>query len=356
MCTMAKAKKAIKTSPKKSLPSEIRMAVIGYGGAFNMGKAHASWGQAAPGFRFVAACDIDPARAAAAAEDFPGIETYTDVDTMLRKCDFDLVTIVTPHNTHAPLAIQCARAGKHVVVEKPMCITTQEGTDMIAAAKKAGTCLTVFHNRRHDGDYLAVKEIVDKGMIGDVFKVEMCMGGYDAPGTWWRSDKAISGGAFYDWGAHILDWLLHVVPQRIEHVMGYFHKLVWHQMTNEDHVHAVIKFVNGATADVQLSTIQRIGKPRWRILGTKGAIVDTGQGKFHVVTELKGMVVEMDVPYRQSSWQNFYDNLSAHLLKGKPLEVTPESARRVIAIMEAAEVSSQTGQPQPVPYDDTLHL
>jgi predicted dehydrogenase len=67
-------------------------------------------------------------------------------------------------------------------------------------------------------------------------------------------------------------------------------------------------------------------------------------------------VTDMEIPYKESSWQNFYDNLSAHLLKGKPLEVTPESARRVIAIMEAAEKSSETGQPQAIPFEEELYL
>jgi predicted dehydrogenase len=337
----------------RSKLKEVRMAVIGYGGAFNMAKAHAHWASQG-GIKLVAACDVDPARAAAAAEDFPGIATYTDVARMLKQSEFELAVIVTPHNTHADIAVQCAKAGRHVVVEKPMCITVAEADAMIAAAKKAGTALTVFHNRRHDGDYLALKEIVDKGLIGDVFKVEMYMGGYGRPGDWWRSDKAISGGAFYDWGAHMLDWCLHIVGQRISHVMGYFHEnLVWTHVSNEDHVHALIKFESGATADVQLSSIQRIGKPRWRVLGTKGAVEDLGD-KFRVVTEIKGITTDMTVPYKKAEWDKmpFYVNLAKHLRQGAPLEVTAESARRPIAICEAAEIASKTGLPQAILHED----
>jgi len=329
----------------------VRSAVIGYGGAFNMGKAHAEWMNAAPGLQTVAVCDIDPSRTDMARADLPDIETYNSVAEMLSKADIDLVTIVTPHNTHAPLALQCLKAGKHVVSEKPFCITVKEATAMIEAARAAGVTLTTFHNRRHDGDFKAIKSVIDKGMIGDVFHIEMYMGGYGHPGTWWRADKKISGGAFYDWGAHVVDWTLNLVPGPIESVMGYFHKLVWLDATNEDQVRAIVKFANGCVADIQQSGIARVGKARWRILGTKGAIEDFGNGQFHLVTEIDGIVVDSQVKYFDSDWNSFYINLGAHLCEGAPLEVTPESARRVIGVIETAEKSSKSGKAEKVPYE-----
>ncbi|MFH1009223.1 MAG: Gfo/Idh/MocA family oxidoreductase [Candidatus Latescibacterota bacterium] len=326
-------------------------AVIGYGPAFNMGKAHCGWINDTEGLEIVAVCDLDPARMVAAAADFPGIATYTDVAKMLQDDGIDLVTVVTPHNTHAPLAIQCLKAGKHVILEKPMCITGAEATEMIHAAKESGVMLSVFHNRRHDGDYAAIKEVVDKGLIGDVFQVETGGGGYGKPGNWWRSDKRISGGAFYDWGAHFVDWVLNLVPGKVVGVTGFFHNLVWHEVTNEDHVHAVIRFDSGAVADVQLSQIARIGRPRWRILGTKGAILDTGGGSFTVSTVVEGIETEMTVKYKQGDWPSYYTNIAAHLIRGEELEVKPEEGRRVIAVIETAEKSAASGKTEPVPYE-----
>lgn len=333
---------------KSSKP--IRCAVIGYGGAFNMGKAHAEWMNAA-GLQTVAVCDLDPTRTESAKTDLPGVETYTDVAVMLKTADIDLCTIVTPHNTHAPLALQCLEAGKHVVSEKPFCITVKEATAMIEAAKAAKVTLTTFHNRRHDGDFKAIKDVIDRGLIGDVFHIEMYMGGYGHPGTWWRANKKISGGAFYDWGAHVVDWTLNLVPGPIESVTGYFHKLVWMDQTNEDQVRGIIKFKNGCVADIQQSTIARVGKARWRILGTKGAIEDNGGGQFRLVTELEGLPVDTQVKYFDSDWNSFYVNLAKHLYEGAPLEVTPESARRVIGVIETAEKSSKSGKAEKVPYE-----
>lgn len=329
---------------------KVKCAVVGYGGAFNMGKAHAQWMNDTGRMVTVAACDIDKARMDEAAKDYPGIQTYTDVDKMLAKTDAELVVIITPHNTHAELALKALNAGKHVVLEKPMCITVDEATAMIEAAKKAGVTLTVFHNRRHDGDFMAIKEVVEKGLVGEVFHIEAYIGGYGHPGHWWRANKEISGGCMYDWGAHFLDWILNLIPEKMESVTGFFHKRVWHDVTNEDQTQAIIRFKNGAMADLQVSSIARAGKPRWRILGTKGAIVDDCGGSFKLSIEVKGMPVETTVKYKESTWPEYYTNLAAHLLDGKLLEVTPESSRRTIAVIETAEKSAKSGKAEPVPF------
>lgn len=327
----------------------IRFGVIGYGGAFNMGKAHGD--QAAnAGMPLTAVCDLDPARTDQAKQDFPGIYTSNDVDRFLAEAPMDLVTIITPHNTHAELCIKASQAGKHVITEKPMCITTDEATRMIEAAKGAGKMLSVYHNRRWDGDFMAIRKTVQSGVIGDVFSVEMYMGGYGHPGHWWRSDKKISGGNFYDWGAHIVDWLLHIVNKPVVDVTGIFQKRVWNDVTNEDHTQAIIRFEDNVWADVQLSSIARAGKPRYRILGTKGAITDSWGGHFTLATEMDGLVTEAKVNYMEGDWNAYYKNIAAHLSEGAELVVTPESARRIISVIETAEKSAKEGRALVPPY------
>lgn len=332
-------------------PKQVNCAVIGYGGAFNMGLHHANAINAVEGMRVVAACDIDRARTKQAARDLPGIRTYDSVAELLKDDDVDLCVVILPHNIHAEVCIQCSKAGKHVVVEKPMCITVKEATAMIQAAEKTEKMLTVFHNRRHDGDFRALLAAVGKGLIGQVFHVEMFGGGYQRPRDWWRADKEISGGAFYDWGAHYLDWLLHIIPEKMDYVTGHFHKLVWHKMTNEDHVEAIIRFRNGAVANVQQSTIAAAGKPRWRVLGTEGAILDAG-GHFMLSTFKDGIPVQGAIPYAEGTHQLYYQNIADHLLRGKELDVKPEQARRVIAVMECAEKSHLTGKAVKVPHEE----
>lgn len=327
--------------PRKPL----RAGVIGYGGAFNMGRMHLEGLRDAAGFEPVAVCEIDANRRRVAEQENPGIRTFANVPAMLNRSNVELVVLITPHNTHAKLAVQCLEAGRHVITEKPFCITVKEADEMIAAAKRNRRMLSVFHNRRWDGDYLALKDVIARGLIGEVFHIEACMSNYHHPGYWWRSDKKISGGAFYDWGAHICDWILGLVPSKMTEISGYFQdKRVWHDVTNEDHCRATIRFANGCSADIELSHVAAIGKRRWRILGTLGAIRSLDDKTFEVVSYKEGVRLESKVSALEWDWKAYYRNIGDHLLLGEPLAVTAESARRVIGLIETAERSSRKGR------------
>jgi len=309
-----------------------------------MGKRHGESMHLTGRMKLAAVCDLDPARTEQAKQDFPGIETFNDPRDVFAHDGIDLVTVITPHNTHAELAVGALRSGKHAIVEKPMCITVDEADAMISAARARNLMVTVFHNRRWDGDFQALKEIVDQGLIGDVFHVEMCGGNYGHPGTWWRSNKEISGGAFYDWGAHYVDWLLNLIDSPVEQIIGFTQKRMWMDVTNEDHVHSIIRFKNGAVADITMSHLDRAPKPRWRVLGTKGAVISHDK-YFEVRTDVDGVAASTQVPYKKSNWDAFYENIAAHLLDGAPLVVTPEAGRRVIQVLEGTGISAATGQP-----------
>lgn len=320
----------------------VRCGVIGYGGAFNMGKTHADAITRIEGLELTAVCDLDPARTAAAQADFPHVETFNDVSRLLRKKDLDLVVLVTPHNTHAALSVRASRAGKHVITEKPMCLNTREADAMIAAARKTGVLLSVFHNRRWDGDYLALRKLIADGLIGEVFQVELFGGNYGHPGWWWRSDKAISGGCLYDWGAHFIDWILNLIPSPATSVTGSFQKRVWHGVTNEDHTVAMIRFENGALATAEISSLAAAPKDRWRVLGTLGAATmkdysDTG---WTLTSHSGGAQISGKVPFQKGDWDAYYRNIADHLTMGEELAVKAEEARRTIAVIEAAEKSA----------------
>ena len=330
----------------------IRGAVLGYGAAFNMGKAHANMMARTEGIHCVAVCDIDESRTDAAKQDFPGIRTYNTVEELIADDAVDLVANVLPHSLHGAPTVACLNAGKHVVVEKPMCITIAEATEMITAAEENGVMLSVHHNRRWDADFWTLRELVHAGVIGKVFNVEMWGGGYGRPNpNWWRSVKAVSGGQFYDWGAHYLDWLLNIIEAPMINVTGFYQpNLVWDDISNEDHVQAIIRFADGCMANIQMSNIARINGPRWKLRGSHGAIV-SGDGQFKVLSEVEGQPKERMVGFDGRPGPSYYENIVAHLNDGTPLLVTPESARRVIAVMDLAEKSSKTHQAETVPYE-----
>lgn len=322
----------------------LKVGTVGYSDLFSMGKLHLDSLQQA-GFEPVAVCELVERHRKRAEEEYPGVKSYASLTRMLKQSDVELLVIITEHNKHAKLAVQCLEAGRDVVTEKPFSITVKEADTMIAAARKANRMLSVFHNRRWDGDYMTIRDIVNRGLIGEVFHVEAFMGGYSHPGYWWRSDKKISGGEFYDWGAHICDWVLNLIPSKMREVSGHFQeKQVWHDVTNEDHCSAMVRFDNGASALIEWSHLAAVGKRRWRILGTLGGIEDLGDGKFRVVTHKDGLDYSGEIAYHESDWHAYYRNVADHLVFGDTLAVTPESARRVIALIETAEKSSRAGK------------
>lgn len=331
-----------------------RVGTIGYGGAFNMGKTHLQSLAKNAGFIPAAVCDADEKRTEVAATDFPGIERYTKVSEMLAKAKLDLVIIITPHDSHADLAVQCLKAGVGVVVEKPMAITTEEVSRMIAAAKSKKAFLSTFHNRRWDGDYLALKKIIAEGIIGPVYRIEAGFNGYGKQGTWWRSKKKISGGLLYDWGAHFTDWILGIVPGQLSEVTGFQRKNPeWKDYDNEDHSEAHYRFANGTLASLTISQLAAVDKPRWTILGEKGSIVHNGgwdeNGFWIVKKSIDGRMFETKVKFEKSDWDGYYRNVAAHLTKGEKLAVTPESAARVICALHSADVSAHKGGKAIVP-------
>jgi predicted dehydrogenase/type 1 glutamine amidotransferase len=329
-----------------TMPSAVvRCGLLGYGPAFNMGKGHAGWIDATPGMQTIAMCDASPARVEAAKSELPGLQGYfTDLAEMLKMDALDLVVNILPHNLHYPTTMQCLEAGKHVVLEKPFCITVAQANSMIDLARTRGKMLSLFHNRRWDGDYLTIRDLIDRGLIGEVFHIECGQAGYNHPGFWWRSDKEVSGGVMYDWGAHFLDWILNMVPSEITQVMGNFQKRVWHAVTNEDFGQAYIRFANGVTADYITSSINASSRPKWRINGTLGAI-EQNWGDITLTTFANGVKQESTVKVTLPGYGSveYYRNVADHLLLGEELSVKPEQARRVIGVIEAAMDSSARG-------------
>ena len=330
--------------------SDIRVGVIGYGGAFNMGLGHLKEMEKA-GMTPVAVCEVDAERLKVAETDFPSIQTYSTVADMLRKSDVNLVTIITPHNTHAKLALQCLKAGRHVVCEKPLAITTAECDAMIAAAKKSGVVLSTYHNRHWDGWILrAVEQIKEKKVIGDIYRVEARMGSRALPGDWWRTSRTISGGILYDWGVHLLEYSLQLIDSDITEVAGFSKtgywapKTKWKKDTNEDEAEAVVRFRNGAWLTLNITSLDSNAKPGFlEITGTEGSYVMDWSGYTIHKRDGQNYSLEQGAHY-PNAWEKFYCNIADHLTKGAKLVITPEWSRRPIHILDLAAQSAKKGR------------
>lgn len=332
--------RAIAWTTGENLPDKtISCGVLGYGG---MGRFHIEKINQTPGLSVIAVCDIDPQRIELAKQEHPNLKGYfTNLDEMLAMSELDLVFIVVPHNAHAQATVKCLEAGKHVVVEKPMCLTVEEANTMIDKAREKHCMLSVFHNRRWDSDYVLIKDIISRGLIGEIFHIEASNEGYGHPGFLWRSDKEISGGIMYDWGSHFIDWILNLVPSKITQIMGDFQKRVWHSISNEDYGQVTIHFENGVTAEYTISNISAIARPKWRILGTLGAI-EASWDEVRLVSYASGIRQDSILkPGHSGAWGEYYRNIADHLLMREELIVKPEQARRVVGVIEAAQKSAQ---------------
>lgn len=336
--------------------SDIKVGVVGYGGAFNMGKKHLEEMTQA-GMTPFAVCEVDPERLKVAEDDFPGIETYGSLKAMLKQSDVNLLVHITPHNLHFPLAMQCVKAGKHVVTEKPFVVTTAEADKLIAEAKKQKVMVSTYHNRHWDGHILrAVKEVAEKKTIGEVYKVEAHMGGYGMPREWWRSSQSVSGGILYDWGVHLLEYSLQIIPSEVTEVSGYAQSGYWPTLMKashpwkkdciDDEATAVVRFKNGAFINLSISQLRSDPKPNQiSFFGTKGAYaINFNEGWTVRKANRSGKLVEKTGKHPAGKQHLFYKNIAEYMTGQAKLIITPEWARRPIHILDLAGKSAKLGR------------
>jgi scyllo-inositol 2-dehydrogenase (NADP+) len=338
----------------------LRTGLIGYGASQQHGRRHGTYMRAA-GLELAAVCDLDPNQRSAAQADFPGVDTFAELDAMLAR-DIDLITIVTPNHTHPALAIRCLEAGKHVVVDKPFCFTVAQADAMIELARRRGVMLSVFYNRRRDGNYLTIQRLVGEGALGEVYEAKFASASARPHPVPWRNEKASSGGLlYYAYGPHAVDWILKLVPGRVEGVDAYYYSRRPGTGANEDHVRVLMRFQGGRVGDISISQLDLASQPFWQIAGTEGTIVDSARGvldgygapfppvapapgSLTLIQRRAGEMRRQELPYADSAWGRYYVDVAEHLLRAGPPPVSLDDARRSTAVMEAAERSAVTGK------------
>ncbi len=270
--------------------------------------------------------------------------------------DVGLVVVGTPPVAHAAEVLAALAAGKDVVCEKPFALRVDEVDRMIDEAAALGRVLTVYQSRRWDPDYMALRDVVRSGGIGDLFYMESFIGGYSHPCGFWHSHEPISGGTIYDWGSHYFDWILQLFPDAVRTVSAHAHKRVWHDVTNSDQVRVDLTFASGAEASFLQSDIAGAMKPKWYVLGTRGAVVGEWRDEpvpadhparvkvFRPAEGGRSHEEILSLPARDE--HGFYRNLADHLAWDEPLAVTAAEARRTVAVMESSARSMASGGAQ----------
>ena len=253
------------------MADDLRVVLLGYGLAGR--HFHAPLIRLVDGLSLAAVVTKDPERADAASEDNPSTSVLPAVDDVWSRADeFDLVVIATANRAHLPLARAAIKAGLPVIVDKPLCRTSAEAIALRDEADAARVPVTVFQNRRWDGDFLALRQAVAAGRLGTVHRFESRFERWRVePKGYWREsgDPEDLGGLLYDLGSHLVDQALQLLgPVRTVHA-EVRRVRPWAEV--DDDAFVALTHESGAVSHLSMSAVAAAPGPRFRVLGTKGA-------------------------------------------------------------------------------------
>jgi predicted dehydrogenase len=318
-------------------PAPIRTAVVGFGLSGRV--FHAPLVAADPGYSLDVIATSDPGRQAAAAEQYPGVKTVPDGDALLAlAADLDLVVLGTPPATHYPLAKAALEAGLDVVVDKPFAVTSGQGQELVALAEQLGRVLTVFQNRRWDGDYLTVKALLDRGVLGEVTRFESRFERWSPEvAKAWKAEAtaADGGGVLFDLGTHLLDQALQLF--------------------------VIVRHESGVLSHHWMNMLCAQQGPRYRILGTGGGYTKHGVDPQEPYIVAGGSPLDAEygveaaewagqlgrdghldrLPTERGNYPEFYRILAAKIADGGaasslPVPVDPAGPVEVLKLIEQA--------------------
>jgi len=273
--------------------------------------------------------------------------------SFLRDDEIELVLIAAPPARHAELTIAALAAGKHVLIETPMCLNLAESDAVIAASHRCGRSVSVAHLRRWDDDFRTARSTLATGELGRVEAIKLINWQYnprqsngrlrdigaDLPSDHWRDAAVTGGGVLWEFGIHYFDQLLQLTDRTVESVYA---RLAPQDsvLTSEDAFLAIITFSDGLVAHVEVSrTASAPLSTGWMVGGASGSY----SGFTHYSPSRDGEVADLPLACAPGQADDFYDQLVRHLRLGEPNPVTAEEARCSIVLIEAVRESARTG-------------
>lgn len=243
----------------------MRVGIIGYG---FVGKTfHAPLIASTPGLELACIASTQPNKV---HQDWPEVRVCTP-EHLFSTGDVELIVIASPNETHVPLASAALLAGKHVVVDKPFTLHLHEAEQLTQLAQSQGRILSVFHNRRWDSDFLAVRQAIESGLIGRVVHFESHFDRYRPEvRDRWREQDAPGSGVWYDLGPHLIDQALQLfgTPNRIQVHLGKHRP----GAQTDDWAHAVLEYAHCHVL-LHASMLVASGSPRFIVHGEKGSLI-----------------------------------------------------------------------------------
>jgi predicted dehydrogenase len=348
------------------MTESIRAAVIGYGLGGRV--FHTAFIHAVPGLELAAIVQRHGDDAAAA---YPNATIYRSVDEMLADESIQLVSVTTSNHTHFELGRQALLAGKHVVIDKPFTLTSPEAAELIAIARERKLVLSAFQNRRWDGDFRTIRDLISRGVLGrlvifeshyDRFRQEPRLG------TWKEGGNNPGGGMLFDLGSHIVDQALALfdAPQTITADIRIDRD---HGVT--DDAFDICLGYPKLTVWLRSTMTAAIAGPRFTLHGTGGSFVKFGidpqedaikagipigsPGWGEETESLWGTLkladgTESRIRTEAGDYRGYYANVRDAILGDAPIAVPATDAWRTVRIIELARQSSAEGRTLPVDF------
>lgn len=318
------------------------------------------------GLDLVAVVTSDPARRARAAAAHPQVALFAHADELWAGgVDLDLAVVAAPNRAHVPVARAALDAGLAVVVDKPLAPTAEEGRRLVDEAVGRGLLLTVFNNRRWDGDFLTVRRLLDSGTLGDTWRFESRFERWrpGPPADAWRerADPMEGGGILLDLGSHLVDQALVLLGPARSVYAEVARRRPGAQV--DDDVFVAVEHISGAWSHLWASSVAPRPGPRFRMLGSKAGYEVWGMDPQEEAlkrgeppggadwgrvppsrwgTVGAGDQVEL-VPTEPGDYRRLYEGVVAALWEDAPPPVDPWDAVRTLEVLDAARASAATG-------------
>ena len=339
----------------------IDVGLIGFGLA---GRSfHAPVIRAVPGLRLAA---ISQRSGDEAAKLYPDARIVRSVEELLAMPEIRLIVVATPNDTHHPIAQQCLAAGRDVVVDKPLAPTLEEALDLVEFARERGCLLTVYQNRRYDGDFQAVQQLVASGRLGRIVRFES---NYDRfrpqiKANAWRERSGPGTGILFDLAPHLIDHALVLfgLPEAVTADI----RVERDNAIADDSFDLTLHYAGSLRALLRATMLAPVTRPRFILHGTNGAYVkhafDVQEPKLRAgripwnetpseaeleensgvltLVNAEGTWTKRLVPPAPSDYRTYYANVRDFLLGTAMLAVTPQHALNVMRVLELARESS----------------
>ncbi len=338
----------------------IEVGLVGFGLA---GRAfHAPVIRAVPGLHLAA---ILQRSGNEAAEKYPDVRIVRNLDELLAIEEIQLIVIATPNETHYPFARQCFEAGRDVVVDKPFTTSLEEAVSLVQFAKNSNRLLTVYQNRRYDGDFQAIRQLIEAGTLGRVVRFETSYDRYRPhlkPGAW-RETARPGSGILFDIAPHLIDHalILFGLPEAVTADV----RIERENASADDAFDITLHYSNGMRAVLRSSILAAAPRPRFVLFGTQASFVKQSfdpqemnlrrgdmpadqpwgyepEEDWGVLTVPKGDTFEQRrIPSATCDYRDYYANVRDAILGRAELAVTPEWSLDVMRLLELARESSQ---------------